>query len=122
MGASDSKPSPRREGFEPSVVGKVAECDGGGPVLGTRYASRQEFRGTLTGAFVDHGDPPWRWYLMDELTMKPPAYQEDVVWCEAATVFILEGSSSEPPGPQPVPVSTDPDPDPSPVREEETKP
>lgn len=95
------QPSPVRKGFEPSVAGRVAECDGGGPVLGSKYASRQEFRGTLTGAFVDHGDPPWRWYLMADLTMKPGAYLEETVWCEAGTVF-LEGISSPPPGPSPI--------------------
>jgi hypothetical protein len=33
-------------------------------VPGTGLASREEFAGTLSGDYVDHGDPPWRWYLL----------------------------------------------------------
>ena len=33
-------------GFDPAMAGRRAECDGGGPVEGTRYAARQDFAGT----------------------------------------------------------------------------
>lgn len=77
-------------GFDPKFAGRRAECDGGGPVLGTHYAARQEFTGTLTGAYVDHGDPPWRWYLMTDLTCKPEAYPGDTVWCEKNSIFFAD--------------------------------
>ena len=77
-------------GFDAELAGKRAECDGGGPVAGTRYAARQDFAGVLTGEYVDHGDPPWRWYLMAELTLKPEGYAEDRVWCESGNLFVVE--------------------------------
>ncbi len=42
-------------------------------IAGTRYATREEFAGTLTGDYVDHGDPPWRWYLMTTSREDPTA-------------------------------------------------
>ena len=33
-----------RPGFDPTLVGKRAECDGGGMTPGGRYATRQEFK------------------------------------------------------------------------------
>jgi len=72
------------------MAGKRAECDGGGPVEGTRFAGRQEFAGTLTGSYVDHGDPPWRWYYMTDLVVKPVNYVDDGVWCESESVFLLD--------------------------------
>jgi hypothetical protein len=54
------------------MAGKRAECDGGGPIDGTRFAGRQAFAGTLTGEYIDHGDPPWGWFLMVDLTKPPP--------------------------------------------------
>jgi len=89
-----SRETPVRKGLDPEMAGKRAECDGGGPVAGTRFAGRQEFTGTLTGEFVDHGDPPWRWYLMVDLTQKPEGYPADAVWCESGSVFIQEEGSS----------------------------
>ncbi len=83
-----------RKGFDHEMAGKQAECDGGGHIAGTRFAGRQEFTGTLTGEFVDHGDPPWRWYLMVDLTKKPEGYPADAVWCECGSVFIQEDGSS----------------------------
>ncbi len=77
-------------GFDAAVAGRRAECDGGGPVLGTRYASRQEFAGTITGEYVDHGDPAWRWYLMTDLTLKPDGYPDDTVWCEKNSIFFAD--------------------------------
>ena len=61
-------------GFDPARAGKRAECDGGGAIAGTRYAAREEFTGTLTGEYVDHGDPPWRWYLLKNLERRPDGY------------------------------------------------
>jgi hypothetical protein len=77
-------------GFDPEMAGKAAECDGGGAIPGTRYAGRQEFTGRLTGEYVDHGDPPWRWYLMKDLTAKPDNYSDDGVWCEAGSLWVVE--------------------------------
>ena len=83
-----------RKGFDREMAGKQAECDGGGQIAGTRFAGRQDFTGTLTGEFIDHGDPPWRWYLMVELTKKPEGYPSDAVWCESGSVFVTEDASS----------------------------
>ena len=69
---------------------KRAECDGGGPIEGTRFAARQEFTGILTGDYIDHGDPPWRWYLMIDLLRKPEGYPWDSVWCESGSLFLIE--------------------------------
>jgi hypothetical protein len=71
------------------MAGRVAECDGGGAIAGTRYAGREEFTGRLTGEYVDHGDPPWRWYLMTDLTRKPENYPDDAVWCESGSVWLV---------------------------------
>lgn len=84
------EPIPASPGFDSAVAGKRAECDGGGLVLGTRLACREEFTGTLTGEYVDHGDPPWRWYLMTNLVRRPDGYSGDAVWCESGNVFILD--------------------------------
>jgi hypothetical protein len=83
---------PRRPGFDPTLAGKRAECDGGAPVDGGRTASREEFTGVLTGEYVDHGDPPWRWYLLTQLSRKPDGYPWDAVWCESDSIFV-EGSA-----------------------------
>ena len=84
------RPSAARPGFDAAVAGKRAECDGGHAIPGTRFAGRQEFAGTLTGEYVDHGDPPWRWYLLGDLTGKPEGYPHDTVWCESGNLFILD--------------------------------
>jgi hypothetical protein len=39
---------------------------------------------------MDHGDPPWRWYLMTDLTRRPEGYVHDSVWCESGMVFLVE--------------------------------
>jgi len=44
----------------------------------------------LPDRFVDHGDPPWRWYLMTDLDRKPDGYPWESVWCEAGNVFLIE--------------------------------
>jgi hypothetical protein len=81
-------------GFDERMAGKRAECDGGGLIAGTRYAARQDFTGRLTGEYVDHGDPPWRWYLMIDLSRKPDAYVDDSVWCESTSIFLLDEPAS----------------------------
>lgn len=81
---------PVHHGSDPSLAGKRAECDGGHAVAGTDFAGREEFAGTLTGEYVDHGDPPWRWYLLAELTRKPDGYAHDTVWCESGNLFIVD--------------------------------
>jgi hypothetical protein len=85
---------PIRRGFDEAMAGKTAECDGGGHIAGTRYAGRQEFTGTLTGDYIDHGDPPWRWYFMIRLTRKPENYEHDAVWCESGNLFLTDEESS----------------------------
>jgi hypothetical protein len=89
-GAAQRPPLPTTAGFDGARAGKRAECDGGGPVLGTRYASREEFAGRLTGDYVDHGDPPWRWYLMCDLVRRPEGYPGDAVWCESGSLYLLD--------------------------------
>lgn len=86
-----SQPSlSRRPGFDPDMAGKRAECDGGGPIPGTQLAARMEFTGTLTGEYFDHGDPPWRWYLMVDLSKRPDGWSWDAVWCEAGNIFLID--------------------------------
>jgi hypothetical protein len=84
------RPHEARRGFDPGFAGRRAECDGGGLVPGTKYVGRQEFTGRLTGEYVDHGDPPWRWYLMVELSDKPENYGDEGVWCESQSLFLVE--------------------------------
>lgn len=83
-----------RTGFDASLAGKRAECDGGGLVT-ARLAAREDFAGTLTGEYVDHGDPPWRWHLMTALTVKPDGYLGDKVWCESGSLWVFEGEPSQ---------------------------
>ena len=93
MSTSDPR-QPLVRGFDPAMAGKHAECDGGGMVTGLPYAARQDFAGRLTGEYVDHGDPPWRWYLMTDFTYKPEGYVEDSVWCESGMIFCIESAGS----------------------------
>ncbi len=83
-------PLEERPGFDPEMAGRRAECDGGGPIEGGRYAAREEFAGRLTGDYVDHGDPPWRWYLMVELYRRPDGFLWDAVWCESGNLFLVD--------------------------------
>lgn len=83
-----------KKGFDESCANLIAECDGGGPIEGTKYAGRQEFKGRLTGEYVDVGDPPSRWYLMVDLIEKPDAFAGDCVWCLAGNTFLGEHGPS----------------------------
>jgi hypothetical protein len=85
-----TRDAPARPGFDAALAGRRAECDGGGPVAGTHWAGRQDFAGVLTGEYVDHGDPPWRWYLLAQLSLKPDGYAHDCVWCESGSLFVIE--------------------------------
>jgi len=78
-------------GFDEEKAGRCAECDGGHGVIGSRFAGREDFAGTLTGDYVDHGDPPWRWYLLGDLTVRPDTYKDDTVWCEEGNLFLVPG-------------------------------
>ena len=79
-----------RPGFDSERSGRRAECDGGGLVPGTHYAARQEFTGTLTGEYYEEGDPPWRWYLLNDLTRKPADFPYEAVWCESESIYLLD--------------------------------
>jgi hypothetical protein len=87
--SAESGRGERKPGFDARLAGRRAECDGGGLVPGTRYATRHEFTGTLTGEYYDEGDPPWRWYRMEQLTRKPDAFPFEAVWCESESLFLL---------------------------------
>ena len=73
-------------GFDAEMAGRRAECDGGGH-FGSKYIRREDFGGILTGDYIDHGDPPWRWYLMKDLYLKPDHYAWDSVWCEKGNLY-----------------------------------
>ena len=85
-----SGPYPRRAGFDQSMAGRRAECDGGMPVPSGGGGSHEEFTGTLTGDYVDHGEPPWRWYRLTNLSRKPEGYAWDEVWCESDSLFFID--------------------------------
>ena len=71
------------------MAGRRAECDGGTP-MPSGGGTREEFTGTLTGEYVDHGEPPWRWYRMTKLSRKPEGYDFDEVWCEKDSLYVIE--------------------------------
>lgn len=81
-----------RAGFDETMRGRRAECDGGKGIEGTHFAGRQEFAGALTGHYRDFGDYPWRWYLMSDLTLKPAGYAYEGVWC-ASESLVFEGDA-----------------------------
>ena len=84
------EPQASEKGFDAEMADKIVECDGGGPIAGTKLAGRQEFVGRATGEYIDHGDPPWRWYLMGQLSNKPDGYAWDTVWCESGSIFVQD--------------------------------
>ncbi len=84
--------TPSTKGFDAKMAGKRAECDGGGPSYDRRHISRQDFTGTLTGDYVEEGDPAWRWYLMKDLTVKPDGFPSEAVWCEAGNIYLIDDS------------------------------
>ena len=79
-------------GVKPEYKGKRAECEGGAPIAGTKYAGRQFFAGTLTGDYrdFDFGGYPWRWYLMADLIQKPEAFDKEAVWCEEESLALMD--------------------------------
>jgi hypothetical protein len=86
----------RRYYFDRSLTGLWAECDGGSLVEGGPagvLGAREFFRGRLTGLYFEEGEPPyppWRWYELADLVIKPPGYLEDTVWCEEGFLFIVD--------------------------------
>ena len=89
----------RRYHVDPELAGKWAECDGGTPTEGGPaglLGSRESFRGVLTGLYYEEGDPPWRWYELANLVLKPEEYQEATVWCEEGFVFLVADSAGNP--------------------------
>ncbi len=44
-----------KRGFDPACAGKRAECDGGGPIPGTRMAGRQDFTGRAPSGSEEYG-------------------------------------------------------------------
>ncbi len=75
------------------MAGKLAECEGGMPAPGGG-GTREEFTGRLTGEYVDHGEPPWRWYKMIDLSKKPSGYPWDSVWCESNNLFMIDETAT----------------------------
>lgn len=83
----------RHYAFDASLAGLWATCEGGGPAEGG-IAAREFFRGRLTGLFYVEGDPPWRWFEMSDLEVKPPGYAHASVWCEEGFLFIEKTSTA----------------------------
>ncbi len=77
-------PSPQFQ-FDESLAGRRAECDGGG-LTSAGVAGRDEFAGILTGFFVEHGDPPSRWYLLAAIEGKSDSRES--AWCERGFLFV----------------------------------
>jgi hypothetical protein len=76
-------------GFDELMAGHRAECDGGS-VNSLGQPAREEFAGTLTGDYYEFGTPPWRWYLMRDLTDRPAEFTDDGVWCEVGFLFLVD--------------------------------
>ena len=81
--------SDMRMSFDASLAGRRATCEGGAQVApGAKVGGRETFKGTLTGDVMEQGDPPWRWFKMGDLTVKPETVgTEDHVWCEESFVW-----------------------------------
>ena len=92
------QPANTHPGMDASLTGRRAECDGGGPVPGTHFVGREEFAGKLSGEYVDHGDPPWRWYRLTDLSLKPSGYPAESVWCESESLFLIDAEGRTLPG------------------------
>jgi hypothetical protein len=87
----------RRYSLNPELSTQFAECDGGIPVMtdsGVTAAVRGLFRGRLSGISYEEGDPPWRWYELVELSLKPDWHPHDSVWCEEGFLFIDQPSAT----------------------------
>ena len=77
--------------MDPERAGRRAECDGGGLVMGSRYAARQEFTGTLTGEYYDEGDPSVALVQNDRPDPQAPThFPFESVWCEAESLFLID--------------------------------
>jgi hypothetical protein len=74
---------------------RFAECDGGVAVMtesGVTAAVRGLFRGRLSGVLYEEGDPPWRWYELIDLSLKPDWHPHASVWCEEGFLFVDEAT------------------------------
>ena len=88
----------RRYAVDPAMTMRLAECDGGGPVRtdsGQVVSMRFLYRGRLTGVYFEEGEPPWRWYEMTDLSIKPPWHTDDSVWCEQGFLFLIDEPPAE---------------------------
>lgn len=93
-----------RYGFETSVAGLTAECDGGeAGSIGTGggatpIGSRACYRGTLTGRYMEEEQPGRRFYeLVPSEQRDHVVTPGDTIWCERDFVFI-EGWAGPPAG------------------------
>ncbi len=80
----------RKYYFDPGIVGRRVQADGGNAAIGSRLASRETFEGTLTGKRMDQGEPPWRWLEIGLLTSKPAEFGDETVWCEESYIYVLD--------------------------------
>ena len=99
---STGDPSPRIY-VDQAIAGLAVEADGGHQIPGFQHGVRESFRGALSGRRLDHGDPPWRWVEIVDLTEKPEHFEDRAVWCEETFVYPLDGSPWPPPPPGPAP-------------------
>lgn len=82
--------------FDSSVAGRPVAADGGAEFKdaahagGYAVASRESFRGRLTGWRLDQGNPPWRWFEIGELVDKPQDFESATVWCEQSYIYFLD--------------------------------
>lgn len=82
--------------FDPSLLGRGVTADGGAEFKdaahtgGYAVASRESFKGRLTGWRLDQGDPPWRWLEIGDLVDKPQDFDSATVWCEESYIYFLD--------------------------------
>ncbi len=82
--------------FDESLSGRAVAADGGAEFKdaahtgGYAVASRESFKGRLTGWRLDQGDPPWRWLEIGDLVDKPHDFESATVWCEQCYIYFLD--------------------------------
>ena len=84
--------------WDESVKGMKAECFGASPEMLDAMLIPEGFKfvGTLTGEF--YADPDWpalKWYRMVDISDRPPDFNENSIWCEWGSTWLLDGSSKE---------------------------